>query len=274
MNQSRLSNLQVTVQAASDRLADALLAGADTSKARAALDQARAALQSYHDAEQVAELERWQEHANIQAAENAKAEAESVGKALKAVRNTVERVQVPECIELFAPFEYPVVAKAAAEVARLKLEIESSEPERRKIADEVDALTGRANAKRVEANAIRSRRLAGHEEASDAATLHLLEADANDLGGLARAAQQHLQVLGQPVMALLQQLAAAEQKMKAAQVEAALHGQADRVRALEAALIDGVRELRGSMLKVGFTNLPNFFLPAQKLRDVANGLPV
>ena len=56
--------------------------------------------------------------------------------------------------------------------------------------------------------------------------------------------------------------------------EAALHGQADRVRTLEAALIAGVRELRGSVLNAGFSNLPSFFAPTQKLRDVANGIAV
>ena len=57
-------------------------------------------------------------------------------------------------------------------------------------------------------------------------------------------------------------------------MEAALHGQADRVRTLEAALIAGVRELRGSVLNAGFSNLPSFFAPTQKLRDVANGIAV
>lgn len=274
MTQATFTDLQFAVQAASDRLADALLDGADTGEARIALDQARAALAKHQDAQQAAERERHAAEAAQAAAENAIAEADAVGRALKAVSNTVERVQLAEGVEPPAPAEHPVVVKAAAEVARLKLEIERGEPERKKIRDEIAALTGRADAKRAEAHAIRARRLGGREEAGDAAELHLLEADANDLASLARAAQQRLQALGQPTAAQRQQLAAAEQKLRAAQVEAALHGQADRVRALEAALIAGVRELRSSALKVGFGNLPTFFVPSQKLRDVANGLAV
>ncbi|WP_354115471.1 hypothetical protein [Bradyrhizobium sp. LA7.1] len=255
-------------------MADALLDGSDTSEARAALDQARDALAKHQDAQQAAERERHAAESAREAAENAEAEAAAAGQALKAVANTVERVQLPEGVEPPAPVEHPVVAKAGAEVARIKLEIERGEPERKKVAGEVAALAGRANAKRVEANAIRTRRLAGNEEAGDAASLHLLEADANDLASLAQAAQVRLQALGQPVAGLRQQLAAAEEKLKAAQVEAALHGQADRVRVLEAALIAGVRELRSSMLKVGFTNLPSFFSPTEELRKTAYGAPV
>lgn len=274
MTQATFTDLQSAVQAASDRLADALLDGADTGEARIALDQARAALAKHQDAQQAAERERHAAEAAQAAAETAKAESDAVGRALKAVSNTVERVQLAEGVEPPAPAEHPVVVKAAAEVARLKLEIERGEPERKKIRDEIAALTGRADAKRAEAHAIRARRLGGREEAGDAAALHLLEADANDLASLARAAQQRLQALGQPTAAQRQQLAAAEQKLRAAQVEAALHGQADRVRALEAALVAGVRELRGSMLKVGFTNLPSFFSPTEELRKTAYGAPV
>ena len=274
MTQATLTDLQSAVQAASDRLADALLDGSDTSEARAALDQARDALAKHQDAQQAAENERLAATSAREAAENAEAESDAVGRALKAVANTTRRVQLPAGIEPPLPAEHPAVVKAAAEVARLRLEIEQGEPERKKIGDEIAALTGRADAKRAEANAIRARRLAGREEAGDAATLHLLEADANDLTSLAQAAQQRLQALGQPTAAQRQQLAAAEQRLKAAQVEAALHGQAERVRVLEAALIAGVRELRGSALKVGFGNLPTFFVPSQKLRDVANGIAV
>lgn len=274
MTQATLTDLQSAVQAASDRLADALLDGSDTSEARAALDKTRDAFTKHQDAQQAAERERHAAEAAQEAVETAKAESDAVGRALKAVDNTVERVQLTQGLKLPTSVEHPLVAKAAAEVARLKLEIERGEPERKKIADEVAALTSRANAKRVEASAIRARRLAGREEASDAAALHLLEADANDLASLARAAQQRLQALGQPTAAQRQQLAAAEQKLKAAQVEAALHGQADRVRALEAALIAGVRELRSSMLKVGFTNLPSFFSPTEELRKTAYGAPI
>lgn len=270
----QLTDLEAAVQVASDRVADALLAGDDTTTARRALNEARAALQAHQDAQRAAESERRAAESEREAAEVAASEADATARALQAVDDTVQRVQMPAGVVLPAPVEHQMVAKAAAEVARLKVEIQRSEPERKKVADEIASFTSRANAKRAEASAIRSRRLIGREEAGDAAALHLLEADANDLAGLAQAAQMRLQALGRPVAGLRQQLAAAEEKLKAAQVEAALHGQADRVRTLEAALIAGVRELRGSVLNAGFSNLPSFFAPTQKLRDVANGIAV
>ena len=182
----QLTDFQAAVQVASDRVADALLAGDDTTTARRALDEARAALQAHQDAQRAAESERRAAESEREAAEVAASEADATARALQAVDDTVQRVQMPAGVVLPAPVEHQVVAKAAAEVARLKLEIQRSEPERKKVADEIASFTSRANAKRAEASAIRSRRLIGREEAGDAAALHLLEADANDLAGLPR----------------------------------------------------------------------------------------
>lgn len=129
--------------------------------------------------------------------------------------------------------------------------------------------------KRAQADAIRSRRQAGQEKASDAADLHLLESDASDLEAMVKAAEQRSRDLGKPIAELRTSLAVAEQKLKFAQVEAALHGQADRVRVLEAALIAAVRELRASTFNsAGYSVLPKYFTPTKNLRDVANGLAV
>ena len=85
-------------------------------------------------------------------------------------------------------------------------------------------------------------------------------------------AEQRLQALVQPMTALRQRLDAAEQKLRVAQVEGALHSQADRVRAIEAALVAGMHELGSSVRRAGFMGLASFFTPSQKLRDVANGI--
>lgn len=266
MTQATLTDLQSAVQAASDHLADVLASGEDTAAARQELSEARAALQAHRDAQQTAECERQA----AQAAEADQAAATAAAKATSAVTNTVARVQLPAGVEEPAQ-QHPLVAEAAGEVARIKLEIEHAAPGRQAAADEVAALQKRADVKRHEAAAIRSRRLAGHESPDDAGRLHLLEADATDIDGLVHAAQQRLHVLEQPVAALRQRLAAAEQKLKAAQIEGALHGQAERLRTLEAALVAGYRELRRGVFTVGNRNMPNYFVASEDLRRATLG---
>jgi len=267
MTAPSLTDRQSAVQQASDHLADVLADGGDTTVARQALQQARDALQAHQTAQATADRERQA----AQAAEADQAAATAAAKATDAVTNTVVRVQLPAGIEAPAPAQHPLVAEAAGEVARIKAEIERAAPGRQAAADEVAALQKRADVKRHEAAAIRSRRLAGHEAPDDAAKLHLLEADAADLDGLVQVAQQRLHVLDQPVAALRQRLAAAEQKLKAAQVEGALHGQADRLRILEQALIAGYRELRRGVFTVGNRNMPNYFVASEDLRKATLG---
>ncbi|PWT90511.1 MAG: hypothetical protein C5B56_05275 [Proteobacteria bacterium] len=262
--------LLADVQTASDALADALAAGEDTTDARKALDEKRAAVAKHQQAQRAAEGER-------KAA--ADAEADAVGaaaaaKATSAVDNTIAKVAMPVGVEPLAPAQHPLVAEAAAECARLRLEIERAGQESRKAADEVAALRKRADVKRHEAATIRSRRLAGHEQPDDAAQLHLLEADATDLDSLVQAAEQRLRGLKQPVVALEQRLADAEKKLATAQADAELHGKADRLRAIEAALIAGWRELRRSALERGHMNVPRYFVACADLRKVSYGQAV
>jgi hypothetical protein len=274
METATFTDLQSAVQAASDRLVDALTEGTDTTEARGALNRARAALEKFKEGNEAAERERLAAAAEREAAEVAQAEAAATEQALKVVTDAVERVHLPDDIDPPAPTEHPVVTRAANEVAHLKREIEKGEPERQKIRDEIAALTARANAKRNSADGIRSRRKAGQEKASDAADLHLLEVDAADLEGMVKEAEQRLQALVQPVTALRQRLADSEQRLGKAQIEGGLHGQADRARVLEGALIAAVSELRKSAANAGFMGLTSFFLPSQNLRNVANGIPV
>lgn len=267
---SAVDALQARVQAASDALADALAAGDDTTAERKELDDARAALQAHQGTVAASERERQA----AQAAEADQAAVVAVAKATSAVSAAVERVQLPEGVEAPAPAEHPVVAGAAAEVARIELEIQRGESGRQKAKAEVDALVKRADAKRVEAGAIRSRRLAGHQEGDDAARLHLLEADAADLADLAQVARERLHVIEQPLDSLRQRLAEAGKKLAAARVEAELHGQADRLRIIEAALISGWRELRRSAMERGHSNVPSFFIANPDLRRVSYGQDV
>jgi hypothetical protein len=275
MSNSPTIEMQAAVQAASDRLADALLAGGDTGEARAALEQARTALQKHQDAELAARREHEQAEQDRKAADTAAAEAAAVDEAVTAVNSAVAKVQLPEGIEPPAQAEHPLVAAAAADLARIKLEIKSRQPDHQAAAREVASLAARAKDKRAQADAIRSRRQAGQEKAGDGVELHLLESDATDLEAMVQAAEQRSRDLGKPIADLRASLAATEQKLKSAQTEAALHGQADRVRVLEAALIAAVRELRASAFNAaGYSVLPQYFTPTQKLRDVSYGLPV
>jgi uncharacterized protein involved in exopolysaccharide biosynthesis len=267
VTQTVLIELQAREQAASDRLADALAAGEDTTEARQDLDEIRRARQAHQDG--VAAALRDRQSAQVAEADHvANVAAEQ---ATSAVAAAVARVQLPAGVEAPAPAQHPLVAEAAAECARLRLEIERGEPERQKVRNEVDALVKRADSKRHEAAAIRSRRLAGHEQPDDAATLTLLTADADDLDGLAAAARQRVHALEQPVAALRQRLVAAEQKLKAAQVEGALHAIADRARLLEQHLVDAVRELRRGVFTVGNKNLPSYYVAGEDLRKVTLG---
>ena len=197
--------------------------------------------------------------------------AAAAAKATAAIANTAKRIQLPEGVTAPALEQHPVVVAAAGEVAHVKLLIERGEPERQKARDEVASLQKRADSKRLEAGAIRSRRLAQHEEEGDAAALHLLEADAHDLDGMVEAARGRLRALEQPLAALRQRLTEAQQKLKVAQVEAALHGQADRLRAMEQALIAGYRELRVSLFTTQRTNMPGYYAASKDLRNLTLG---
>lgn len=268
MSLSTTNDLQSAVQTASDDLADALAAGRDSTDARQALKEARAALDRHQDAKQAAERER----KATEAAEANRTASLAVTRATSAVAAVIERVQLSEGVSAPSPTDHPAVASAAAEKARLELEIQRGEPARQTTRGEVAALTKRADAKRVEAAAIRSRRLAGVEEADDAARLYLLDADVADLHVLMQAAQQRLLALELPVVDLRKRLDDAEARLNSARIDAALHGQADRVRVLEQALVVAVRELRSNAAQVNRNNLPTYFAPTQGLRDVANGI--
>jgi hypothetical protein len=268
MSITTINDLQVAMQVASDGLAYVLAAGGDTTNARQALYDARAALQRHKDAKEVAERERMV----AELGETDRVAALAAAEATSSVTASIERVQLPEGVLAPAPIEQMAVVAAAADKARVELEIHRGEPARQKARDEVIALTKRAEVKRAEVASIRSRRLAGHEEADDAARLYLLDADASDLDGLVQAAQQRLQALAQPVAELRRRLVDIDGQLKSARVNAALHGQADRVRALEQALVASVRELRSNAAKVNRHNLPSYFKPSQGLRDVANGI--
>src|SRR5690606_32984213 len=117
--QATLTDLQSAVQAASDHLADVLADGGDSALARQALQDARAALQAHQNVQQAAQRERQA----AQAAEADQVAAVAAARAASAVKAAVERVVLPEGVEAPAPAQHPLVAEAAGEVARIKLEI-------------------------------------------------------------------------------------------------------------------------------------------------------
>jgi hypothetical protein len=272
---AHILELQSAVQAASDRLADALLDGSDTTEARAALDQARDALAKHQDAQQAAEQER--QAAESEAFEIGVTEAEAVATrvALKVVTDVVEQAPLPEGVVVPEPTGYAAVARAAAEMARIQAVLDRGAPLRQKAGNEVAALRSRVDAKRASVQAIRTRRLAGQEEGGDAAEMALLEADAVDLEALLEAALARKNATHAPAQALRKQLAEAQEKLVEAQLAAMMHALGDRLRAVEQSLIAGARALRATLDGNGLHGrLAEFWCPTEGLRKIAYGMAV
>jgi len=141
---AHIIELQSAVQAASDRLADALLDGSDTTEARAALDQARDALAKHQDAQQAAEQERQAAESEAFEIEVTEAEAVATRVALKVVTDVVEQAPLPEGVVVPEPAGYAAVARAAAEMARIQAMLDRGAPLRQKAGDEVAARAARS----------------------------------------------------------------------------------------------------------------------------------
>lgn len=270
-----LEDLQAAVQQASDNLATALVAGADTAEIRKELDEASAALSAHQNALQALEQQQLNAEAQSFAAEVAVAESVAVDAAVRDVETAVAKVPLPDGVTPPPPVGLDAVARAAAEVARLQAQIDKGAPQRQQASDEVARLRSRLDAKRAAAAAIRERRAAGHEEATDAAQLSMLQADADDLGALLEAAQARQRASHGPVQALRQQMVAAEQQLHIAKMDAVLHQMGDRLRAVEQCLIAGARALRGSLQGSGHVgDMPAFWSPSEELRKISYGMAV
>lgn len=261
----QLTELEAGVQAASDRLADALLAGDDTAATRQTLDDARSALQSHQDAVNAAE----QEHLAAEAARADEIAATASARAVAEVQEQIARVELPEGAD--APSaSVDEVAAAAATVARMEHGLVAGNPDRPRLQQQADALAARIKAKQDEAGVIRSRRAAGDERKADAANLHLLDQDIADLKVLQTAFADKAKAM-QPSAAAVQEVAAAKENFIKARNAAILNGLIDRQRVIESLLGAGARAIRAEAMRQGIRNLGSVYLPGEVVRDVAAG---
>lgn len=244
----------------------ALLAGEDTAGPRAALDAARAT---------AAALETQQRAARRDAARAASESAEAAAaaaatQAADELRAAIGRMAaIPEGVA--APtIDDARVSAAAAEVARLQAALDRDEPQRKRLRAEAGDLRDRAHGKRQQIAAIRARRLAGDEQSGDAAELHALEQDAAGLDGLAQEAAARLESLRLDTH-VQQRLTQAQAALARAKDEAVLRSMGDRLRAIEAALLAGARDLRLAADACGVSAVAPFFAASQPLRHLANG---
>lgn len=254
------------VQLAEQALEDALIAGVDTGPARAALQEARKAAAAERDAaDQAARSAAQADHAAAQ-----QAEAEAVGQAQDQVADAIEAIEpAPDADPLPEPVESPIVKLAAQHLAQARSGLKKADaPHAAAIAGR-DALRARLEPKSRELESIRARRSAGDEQPGDAAAMHTLGMDIEDLSRLL----QPLEAAVEAAIPVAQQhaVAAAEAALVAAQRRAELDGMVQRVRALEAHFAAQVRTLRLAAAERGMNNLASIYQPSDALRKVANG---
>lgn len=132
------------------------------------------------------------------------------------------------------------VESASRYVARCRAALAQAEAEHKPFADEVEALRARMSAKIAACDAIRTRRSAGDERASDAAELALMTADAESLRTMADQALQRASAADHraEVRAALQ---AAEAQLAGARSKAAFAVALTRLRMAEDAYLNAFR---------------------------------
>lgn len=254
------------LQHAEQTLADALIAGDDTAPARAALEAARAVIDTERDAVDLAAREAASAHDAAARQVEADAVAEThqqVGEALATIESAPGAETLPE------PVESPAVASAVLRVEQVRRALQQAQVPHHAAIAERGALRTRLKGKEAELGAIRTRRAAGDEQAGDAATMSALAMDIEDLTRML--VPLDAAVVSTSPAAQQQALAEAESALTAARRNAEVTGMADRVRLLEAHFIDAVRTLRLEAQKRGQHNLGSIYQPADNLRRLSRG---
>lgn len=254
------------VQLAEKALASALIAGADTAPARAALEEARKAAAAERDAaDQAARAAAKADQAAAQ-----QAEADTAGQAQDQVADVIEAIEAaPDADALPAPVESPIVKLAAQQLAQARTALAKADVPQAAAIAERDALRARLEPKAIELEAIRARRSAGDEQPGDAANMVALGMDIEDLGNML--APLEAAVAAAAPAAQQRAVVDAEAALVAAQRRAVVDGMAERVRLLEAHFTAQVRTLRLAAAERGMYNLGSIYQPSDALRKVANG---
>ncbi|MDR6855300.1 hypothetical protein [Variovorax guangxiensis] len=261
-----VSTAAEAVQHAEDALDGALFAGVDTTFARATLAAAREALA----AEQAAAAQAESAAAAERAAAAQQAEAAAIDAAQEQIAEAIETIEsAPGAERLPEPALPPMVALAAQQVARANAALARAQVPYREAVAARDALLARLKPKADELDAIRARRAAGDERPGDAATMHALGLDREDLDRLLAPLQAAV-ARAEPA-AEQQAVAAAEAALQAARRRAEIDGMADRVRQLEAHFVEQVRRLRLAAAERNMSNLGTHYTPSNQLRMVAAG---
>lgn len=254
------------VQLAENSLASALITGADTGPARAALEEARKAAAAERDA---ADRDaRAAAQTDNSAAKQF--EAETVEQAQNQVADAIETIEsAPDADPLPEPVESPIVKLAAQQLAQARTALAKAEVPHAASTAERDALRSRMQPKTAELEAIRARRLAGDEQPGDAAIMNALSMDVEDLGRML--APLEAAVVAAAPAAQQRAVVDAEAALVAAQRRAEVKGMANRVRLLESHFTAQVRLLRLAAADRGMNNLASIYVPSDALRKVANG---
>lgn len=253
-------------QLAEKALATALITGADTGPARAALDAARAAAAAERDAADQAS--RAAVEADQAAAQHA--EAEAVEQAQDQVADAIETIEpAPDADLLPEPVESPIVKLAAQHLAQARSGLKKADVPHAAAMVQRDAVRTRLQPKTAALEAIRARRSAGTEQADDAANMTALGMDIEDLSRMLAPLEAAV-TAADPVLQR-QAVDAAKVALAAAKKRAEVEGMAERVRALEAHFTAQVRVLRLAAADRGVNNLGSIYGASDALRTVANG---
>lgn len=260
------ATVPAAVQLAEQALEAALIAGADTGPARAALEAARAAAAAERAAaDQAARAATEADHAAAQ-----QTEAEAVEQAQDQVADAIETIEsAPDAEPLPAPVESPIVKLAARHLAQARSGLKKANVPHDVAIAERDALRARLEPKSRELESIRARRSAGDEQPGDAATMTALSMDIKDLGRML--APLEAAVVAAAPAAQQRAVVDAEAALVVAQSRAVVDGMAERVRLLEAHFTSQVRALRLAAADRGMTNLASIYVPSDALRKVAIG---
>lgn len=249
-------------------LADALLDGASTEEPRGRIAEIEAQIAAI-EAEAVAKAEA------ERAEEAVKVEAAALEIAAEQQAAVVAAVEVPGLEEIVGePLPQPepdaAVESASRFVAQCRAALVQAQGEYQTLADEVEALRARMSAKLAACDAIRTRRSAGDERASDAAELALLTADAEALRTMVDQALQRASA-GDHRAAAREALQAAEAQLASAHSKAAFGIALTRLRMAEQVMIDAFRSVVHTGRACGEPSPWLHYRPSPDLVRVATG---
>lgn len=263
-----LDELAGALDAARATLADALLDGASTEAPRRRIAEIEAKIAAV-------EAEAADVQAKVAAEEAARVEAAAAELAAELQASVEAAAEVAGLEEargepLPRPEPDSAVERASRYVASSRAALAQAQAEYEPLADEVDALRIRLNDKLAACDAIRTRRSAGDERASDAAELALLTADAEALRTMVDQALQRASAADHRAGAR-EALQAAEAQLASARNKAAFAVALTRLRMAEQVMIDAFRSVVHNGRACGEPSPWLHYRPSADLVRVATG---